>query len=313
MHKKKCKRLLPLLVVGALLLPTSIEARGMGHASHASHVSHVSHSSHVARPSVSRPSISRPSVSKPSTSSRPSSSVKSSSSKPSSSKPASKPSSLKSGTTTLKTKKGESIPKTNSKSKPTSTDKKTTETKKPDSSAVKNTKVDSINKFSTKPKTETKKEDKKEQKTESKPKTSSSYKYTVKPRPVTSTSHFAPGYTPYYNSYSSQPSHYSSGLDFWDYYMLSNLFKDKKDEITDRDIAKELESRGYTKDEVDKILKEGKEQQKQADKKKAEEKKIIDQKKAKEDKKEKIFKYSLIGGSLVCIGGIIYIFRKNHL
>ena len=42
--------------------------------------------------------------------------------------------------------------------------------------------------------------------------------------------------------------------------MLSNIFKDKK-EVTDRDIAKELESRGYSNQEIDKILNEAKQEQ----------------------------------------------------
>lgn len=89
--------------------------------------------------------------------------------------------------------------------------------------------------------------------------------YTVKPK---KTIHYINTNPTYYTHYSNRPIYYNQGLGFWDYYMLSSIFKDKK-EVTDRDIARELESRGYSNQEIDKILKEAKqEQQKDKGKKK---------------------------------------------
>jgi hypothetical protein len=64
----------------------------------------------------------------------------------------------------------------------------------------------------------------------------------------------------YYNNYSTGRS-YSITNSIFQYYMLSEIFKDK-DQVTEQDIVKALEEKGYTKEEVDQILDEAKQEEK---------------------------------------------------
>ena len=64
----------------------------------------------------------------------------------------------------------------------------------------------------------------------------------------------------YYTSYSTKPS-YSLSNSIFNYYMLSEIFKDKdkeKDKVSEQDIVKALEEKGYSKEEIDQILDEAK-------------------------------------------------------
>ena len=67
----------------------------------------------------------------------------------------------------------------------------------------------------------------------------------------------------YYTSYSTQPS-YSLSNSIFNYYMLSEIFKDKdKDKVSEQDIAKALEEKGYTEEETKQILDEAKTEEKE--------------------------------------------------
>lgn len=64
----------------------------------------------------------------------------------------------------------------------------------------------------------------------------------------------------YYINYSTQPS-YSLSNSIFNYYMISEIFKDKdkeKDKISEQEIVKALEEKGYTEEEVKQILDEAK-------------------------------------------------------
>ena len=76
---------------------------------------------------------------------------------------------------------------------------------------------------------------------------------TVKPKESTTIVNNNPTY---YTNYSTQPS-YSLSNSIFNYYMLSEIFKDKdkeKDKVSEQDIVKALEEKGYSKEEIDKIL-----------------------------------------------------------
>lgn len=76
---------------------------------------------------------------------------------------------------------------------------------------------------------------------------------TVKPKESTTIVNNNPTY---YTNYSTQPS-YSLSNSIFNYYMLSEIFKDK-DKVSEQDIVKALEEKGYSKEEIDKILDEAK-------------------------------------------------------
>ena len=80
---------------------------------------------------------------------------------------------------------------------------------------------------------------------------------TVKPKESTTIVNNNPTY---YTNYSTQPS-YSLSNSIFNYYMLSEIFKDKdkeKDKVSEQDIVKALEEKGYSKEEIDQILDEAK-------------------------------------------------------
>lgn len=83
---------------------------------------------------------------------------------------------------------------------------------------------------------------------------------TVKPKESTTIVNNNPTY---YTSYSTQPS-YSLSNSIFNYYMLSEIFKDKdKDKVSEQDIAKALEEKGYTEEETKQILDEAKTEEKE--------------------------------------------------
>lgn len=62
----------------------------------------------------------------------------------------------------------------------------------------------------------------------------------------------------YYKSYNRNLLYkFSANKSLLTYYMLDEVFDDD-DDITEQDLVRELEKKGYTKTEIDKILKEGK-------------------------------------------------------
>lgn len=63
----------------------------------------------------------------------------------------------------------------------------------------------------------------------------------------------------YYNNYSTGRS-YSITNSIFQYYMLNEIFKDKES-VTEKDIVKALEEKGYSKEEVDQILDEAKQEE----------------------------------------------------
>lgn len=154
----------------------------------------------------------------------------------------SRPSTIKSGTSTLKPSSSTKVPRvnkstTNNKSTVKSTTNKNTTTNKKTTSTnnVKSTtKVDSGN-YSVK-------------------------KKTVTTQPITAVSNG------YYDNYSTSRLRYSNNLGFWQYYGLSQMFKDN-DNVSERDIAKALTEKGYTKTEINNILKDAKKEQKAYEKK----------------------------------------------
>ena len=80
---------------------------------------------------------------------------------------------------------------------------------------------------------------------------------TVKPKESTTIVNNNPTY---YTNYSTQPS-YSLSNSIFNYYMLSEIFKDKdkeKDKVSEQDIVKALEEKGYSKEEIEQILDEAK-------------------------------------------------------
>lgn len=241
---KKRTAIASLILAGALLVPTQVHALGCS-----------------ARVSVSRPSVS---VSRSTT-------VRSSVS--------SRPSSIKSGTSTFKVARGghvghashasHSSHVSHSSRATTHSSKTTVKSSRPTSS-----KVDS-GKFSTKPSTNkstTKTKIKSSASKSTNKTTIKSNKTTIKSKRTTInvTKHYSVRprrsiaivntHPTYYMHYSATPVVYNRGLSFWDYYMLSNLMESKK-QVTDRDIARELESRGYSNSEVDTILKQAKSEQ----------------------------------------------------
>lgn len=227
-NKRRNKIIAGLLTLGLVISPLTVEARGGGHAGghgggHASHSS-----SHVSSHSSSHASSSR------STSSfKSSSSVKSSVS----SKPSAK-------STTKSTAK--------------------TSTKATTKSTVK--KADS-GKFTTKPstKTQTKSNKATVKSSSTKTKSTKTTKTTVrkvtinknyKVRPKTTTRVVVSHPTRYVH-YSSSPIYVNHSASFWDYYMLSTLINNNNGhQVTERDIAQNLEQQGYSQSEVDQILKD---------------------------------------------------------
>ena len=91
-------------------------------------------------------------------------------------------------------------------------------------------------------------------------------KFTVKPKKISKTNSTI---TPkFYSEYSSTPRSYNGGLSIFDYYMLNSLFRNNN-QVSDREIAKELEKQGYTKSETDKIIKDIKSEDKKEKEKKS--------------------------------------------
>lgn len=142
-----------------------------------------------------------------------------------------------------------------STSKPSSTSKSTTKTSTKSSTASSG-KVDSA-KFSTKPSST-----KATSKTATKTSSSSKYTkyYSVKSKPV---KHVVSSPT-YYTHYSSTP-YYDNDLSFFRTYALMNLLNNHNNP-SERDIAKELEQRGYNQAEVNDILTGAKQEKQQKDK-----------------------------------------------
>lgn len=140
----------------------------------------------------------------------------------------SKPSSIKSGTSTLKPSKGTTVPRVNKSTTNKSTTKNNTTVKSTNKSAVK---VDSGN-------------------------------YSVKKK--TNTKAIVPVTNNYYNDYSTSRLGYNSNLRFWQYYGLTHMMHDN---VSERDIAKELTKKGYTKSEINSILKDAKKEHKSTKKK----------------------------------------------
>lgn len=85
---------------------------------------------------------------------------------------------------------------------------------------------------------------------------------TVKPKQSTTIINSNPTY---YSKYSTEPS-YSLNNSIFNYYMLSEIFKDKdkeKDKVSEQDIVKALEEKGYTEEETKQILDEAKAEEKE--------------------------------------------------
>lgn len=85
---------------------------------------------------------------------------------------------------------------------------------------------------------------------------------TVKPKESTTIVNNNPTY---YKTYSTQPS-YSLSNSIFNYYMISEIFKDKdkeKDKISEQEIAKALEEKGYTEEEIKQILDEANTEEKE--------------------------------------------------
>lgn len=85
---------------------------------------------------------------------------------------------------------------------------------------------------------------------------------TVKPKESTTIVNNNPTY---YTNYSTQPS-YSLSNSIFNYYMISEIFKDKdkeKDKISEQEIVKALEEKGYTEEEIKQILDEAKTEEKE--------------------------------------------------
>lgn len=242
---KKRTAIASLILAGALLVPTT-QAHALGCSVRAS----------VCRPSVS---VCRPSVSRPSVSISRSATVRSSVS--------SRPSSIKSGTSTFRVARGGHVGHASHASHASHSSRTTTHSSKTTVKSSRATKVDS-GKFSTKPSA-----------TKSTPKTTikssnskATNKTTIKSKRTTInvTKHYTVRphrsiaivntHPTFYTHYSARPVVYNSGLSFWDYYMLTNLMESKK-QVTERDIARELESRGYSNSEVNTILKQANSEQ----------------------------------------------------
>lgn len=83
---------------------------------------------------------------------------------------------------------------------------------------------------------------------------------TVKPKENTGGTTVINNNPTYYNSYNTGRS-YSITNSIFQYYMLSEIFKDKES-VTEKDIVKALEEKGYSKEEVDQILDEAKQEEK---------------------------------------------------
>ncbi len=82
---------------------------------------------------------------------------------------------------------------------------------------------------------------------------------TVKPRQNTGGTTIINNNPTYYSSYSTGYS-YPITNSIFQYYMLNEIFKDKES-VTEKDIVKALEEKGYSKEEVDQILDEAKQEE----------------------------------------------------
>ena len=79
----------------------------------------------------------------------------------------------------------------------------------------------------------------------------------MKPKPTkTTTTAVSPSY---YTDYPNRSVGISPSSNFWMYYGLTHM---NSHSATERDVARELEKKGYSKQEVDKILKDAKEDKK---------------------------------------------------
>ncbi|CZR82982.1 TPA: hypothetical protein KOP07_003688 [Clostridioides difficile] len=102
----------------------------------------------------------------------------------------------------------------------------------------------------------------------------------------------------YYNSYNSNRYYTtsSSGLSFWDYYMLGHLFNNNN-KVSEQDIARELQKQGYSKQETDNILRKANQNQAK-----------------KEEKKKRVMMliFSVLGALFIIgLGLIIFIKRES--
>lgn len=87
--------------------------------------------------------------------------------------------------------------------------------------------------------------------------TSPSKTYTVKPKTTkTTTTAVSPSY---YTNYPNSSVGISPSSNFWMYYGLTHM---NRHGATEREVAKELEKKGYSKEEVDNILKDAKKEKK---------------------------------------------------
>lgn len=259
------KAIASLIICGMLIVPSQVDAKGFssgGRSVSSSRSFSSSSSKSFSSGSKSFSSGSKSTVSK-----------SSGSLFKSSSKSSSKPFSLKLGKSTLKPKSSKTIPRVN----------KVKTTNKSNVKKIDNKKVD-LSKKSQVKKTTVKVD---------------SGMFKVKPRPKTSSKKYKPKhYKSYNNTVVYYPVH--SNNSFLEFYMLTNLF-DNDDDVTERDIVRELESRGYSQSEIDDILYEGRQEQQRENK---------DFKY--EEKKSSVDWASIFGGTLMAgsIGGIIYMLVK---
>lgn len=100
----------------------------------------------------------------------------------------------------------------------------------------------------------------------------------------------------FYNTYSTDKK-YSTTDTLFTYYMLNEIFEGKE-EVSEKDVAKALEEKGYSKEEVDNILKE-QQQNKEKDKEKEE--------KAKQTLKNAVQVFLIIIAVCSTVGAVILI------
>lgn len=188
-----------------------------------------------------------------------------------------KTSTIKSGTTKLKPSTTNSVPRVNNnKTKSANTNKTSKAT----------TKVDSASGFKTKPNSA-----KNTNKTDIK---SNQKKYYLeKPKNTQTKSYISSSYYNNHNNY--------YGLSFWDYCVLNNINNrlGNNNKVSERDIAKALEEKGYSKEQIKEIL-NGLEKE--------------HQEKIKNTTKKTIRKIiAVICGGLISIAAFMFIFRKDSI
>lgn len=88
--------------------------------------------------------------------------------------------------------------------------------------------------------------------------------YSIKRRNTSSSSHYVPRY---YNRYSDTRYYSNNGFyeNYWRYYAISHLFRNKE-RVSEKDIVRELEKKGYTEKEINQILKGANDEQEKENK-----------------------------------------------